>query len=428
VFTLLVLLALAAIPPYIHALTWSALSGYLAVFFPVVPVSGWGISYWVEFMALLPVSTLLVWIAFASVDPTLIEAGRVVRPDIEIFGRILLPLSKPALGTAFGLLFLLCCSDYSVPSLFGTDVYALDIFAQFSISASPSQAFLYAIPLMLVTMLVVIVCRSGIRTLAQTPDWLSSRFGTAPHFPRSFLLLQDMACIIIVLQILVLVCGLIFASGSFAAFTSSVIMAQGELYYSLMIALAVVLISLPIAMAAAYELKKPGLRGTAAWTFVLLPLAIPASLTGIGMITFWNALTPVIPYPGFFLPIMVGIARFAPISAIILFVQLRFVDPILFDAAEVFSQGVLMNWRGIRIPLFAPGFLVAAGILASLGTPWPCNSDDEDLQLPPLRCCCGSGRLMPVDDNNYPCCRCIHDFCALLDVQKTILQYGKWSG
>ncbi len=366
VFTLLALLALAAIPPYIHALTWSSLLGYLSDFLPVVPVSGWGISYWVECMALLPVATLLVWIAFASVDPALIEAGRVVRPDIEIFARILLPLSAPALGAAFGLLFLLCCSDYSIPSLFGADVYALDIFAQFSMSASPALTFLYALPLMLITMFVIITCRSGIRTLAQTPDWSSSRFGTAPSFPRPFVLLQDFARSIIVIQILVLVSGLVFATGSFATFTSSVIMAQAELVYSLMIVVIVIIVSLPMALAAAYELKKPGLRGILAWTLVLLPLAIPASLTGIGMITFWNAFPPSILYPGFFLPVMVGIARFAPIAAIILFVQIRFIDPILFDAADVFSDGILMNWAEIRLPLFAPGLVVAAGILAAL--------------------------------------------------------------
>ena len=134
-------------------------------------------------MALLPVATLLVWIAFASVDPALVEAGRVVRPDIDIFARILLPLSAPALGAAFGLLFLLCCSDYSIPSLFGADVYALDIFAQFSMSASPGQAFLYALPLMFITIFVIISCRSGIRTLAQTPDWLSARLVRLRGFP-----------------------------------------------------------------------------------------------------------------------------------------------------------------------------------------------------------------------------------------------------
>ncbi len=49
-----------------------------------------------------------------------------------------------------------------------------------------------------------------------------------------------------------------------------------------MIAIGVIVVSLPIALVAAYELKKPGSRGTAAWILVLLPLAVPASLTGIG--------------------------------------------------------------------------------------------------------------------------------------------------
>jgi iron(III) transport system permease protein len=363
---LLGLLALAAIPPYIHALVWSALMGYLADFFPGMPVSGWGISYWVECMALLPVAALLVWIAFASVDPALVEAGRVFRPDIGVFAHILIPLAAPALGASFGLLFLLCCSDYAIPSLFGADVYALDIFAQFSMSASPAQAFLYAIPLMSVTMIVLFLCRSGIRTLAQTPDWLSARFATAPCFPGPLVALQYLACGLIATQICVLFFGLVLTTGSYTMFINSVLMARGELIYSLMIAGGVILVSLPLALVAAYELKKPGARGTAAWILVLLPLAVPASLTGIGLATFWHSPVPALVCPGILLPVMVGIARFAPLAAIILFVQIRFIDPLMFDAADVFSPDPLMRWGGIRLPLFAPGLAVATGILAAL--------------------------------------------------------------
>lgn len=363
---LFALLAIAAIPPYIHALTWSALAGYLAGFLPGVPVSGWGISYWVEFMALLPIATLLVWVAFASVDPALVEAGRVFRTDMVVFTRILLPLSAPALGAAFGLLFLLCCSDYSIPSLFGADVYSLDIFAQFSMSASAAQAFLYAIPLMLVTIVVMLACLSGIRNLAQTPDWLSARFNVPPRFPRPFVLLQYLTFGMIAIQVLILFSGLVIATGSYNTFIHSVSIARTELVYSLIIAVAVILISLPLALAAALELKKPGLRGAAAWTLVLLPLAIPGSLAGIGMATFWNAAGASGGYPGLFLPVLVGIARFAPVAAIILFVQLRFIDPILFDAADVFSFSIMRNWTEIRLPLLAPGLFVAAGILVCL--------------------------------------------------------------
>jgi len=363
---LLALLALAAVPPYIHALTWSSLFWRIADFFPGLPLTGWGISFWVEFMALLPLATLLAWIAFASVDPCLVEAGRVFRPDMDTFLRVLLPLSAPALGAAFGFLFLLCCSDYAIPSLFGADVYALDIFAQFSASASSAMAFLYAMPLMLVTILVMIACRSGIRTLAQTPDWVSTRFGTKPRFPRVFVALQVIACGIISLQILVLFSGLVMTTGTLSTFARSVSVAQGELAYSLLIVTGVILISLPLALAAAYALKWPGLRGTVAWTLVLLPLAIPASLTGIGMILFWNIPGPAMLFPGLLMPVLVSVARFAPFAAIILFVQLRMIDPILFDAAEVFSRSSIKTWARVSLPLFAPGLIVAAGILAAL--------------------------------------------------------------
>jgi iron(III) transport system permease protein len=366
IVVLLAMLALAAIPPYIHALTWSSLLGSLTRFLPGLPLTGWGISFWVEFMALLPLAMLLTWIAFASVDHHLLEAGRVFRPDMDVFLRILLPLSAPPLGAAFGFLFLICCSDYSIPSLFGADVYALDIFAQFSASGSSALAFIYALPLMFVTIIVMITCRSGIRTLAQTPNWLSARFGTAPHFPCFFVLLQAIACGIIALQILVLFSGLILTTGTVSTFIRSVIVAQGELTYSLLIAVGVILISLPLALTAAFELKQPGLRGTVAWTLVLLPLAIPASLTGIGMIMFWNAPVPAMLYPGLLMPVLVSVARFAPFAAIILFVQMRFIDPILFDAAAIFSRNLLATWVQIRLPLYAPGLLVAAGILAAL--------------------------------------------------------------
>ncbi len=363
---LLVLLALAAIPPYIHALTWSALLGYVTNFLPGFPVTGWGISFWVELMALLPLATLLTWIAFASVDHNLVEAGRIFRSDPDTFRRILLPLSAPALGAAFGFIFLFCCSDYSVPSLFGVDVYALDIFARFSASGSPALAFLYALPLMFITILVMLTCRSGIRTLAQTPDWMSAHSGTALQLPRFFTWIQAVACGIIAVQIIVLFGGLVLTTGSLATLTRSVNMAQGELVYSLLVVAGVILISLPLSLAAAYELKRPGLRGAAAWILVLIPLTIPASLTGIGMITFWNAPIPAMLYPGLLMPVLVSVARFAPFAAIILFVQLRFIDPLLFDAAAVFSPGLIKTWVQIRLPLYAPGLFVAAGILATL--------------------------------------------------------------
>jgi iron(III) transport system permease protein len=363
---LLLLLALAGIPPYIHALTWSEIIHVSRTVLPGLPTTGWLISFWVELMALLPLSLFLTWIAFVSVDIRLVDAGRLVRSDMAVLRSIILPLAAPALGAAFGFVFLICCTDYSVPSLFGADVYALDIFAQFSASNSAAQAFLYALPLLLVTLVVMVACRSGIRTLAQTPGWIAARFGNPLVFPGWFRMLQAGAAILVGVQILVLFSGLILAVGSPEAFFTSVTLARNELIYSLLTAVLVIVISLPLALAAAQELKRPGIRGALAWIIVLIPLAIPAPLIGIGMITIGNLPILSAIYPALIMPAIVSVIKFAPFAAIVLFIQMRFIDPLLFDAAAVFSKSRPYAWTRIHLPLLAPGLVVSAGILAAL--------------------------------------------------------------
>lgn len=363
---LLLLLALAGIPLYINALTWSEAIQAARTVVPGLPASGWLVSFWAELMALLPLSVFLTWIAFASVDIRLVDAGRIVRSDIAVLREIILPLAAPALGAAFAFVFLICCTDYSVPSLFGVDVFALDIFAQFSASNSPAQAFLYSIPLLVVTLAVMIACRYGIRTLAQTPSWFSARFGNPPVFPKWFSVLQAAAVLLLMMQILVLFLGLILAAKSPEAFFTSVARAHDELAYSLLTAILVIIISLPLALAATRELVRPGIRGAAAWVIVLLPLALPAPLIGIGMITIGNIPFLSFLYPAQIMPAIVSVIRFAPFAAIVLFVQMRFIDPLLFDAAAVFARSRTEAWARIHLPLLAPGLVVSAGILAAL--------------------------------------------------------------
>jgi ABC-type Fe3+ transport system permease subunit len=97
---LLLVLALAPVPPYIHALTWSsaiaALNGRLATLGAApLPATGWTVSFWVQFMAMLPVAIFLSCIALASVDRTLVEAARMVRTDTDVLRTIILPLAAP---------------------------------------------------------------------------------------------------------------------------------------------------------------------------------------------------------------------------------------------------------------------------------------------------------------------------------------------
>jgi len=368
---LLLLLALAPIPPYIYALTWSttlyALNQFLAsIGAALVPSTGWVISFWVQLMALLPLAIFLSYIGLASVDKTLVEAARTIRSDGRVLREIILPLAAPSLLVACGFLFLISITDYSVPSLFGSDTYALDIFAQFSASNSPSATFISAIPLLIVTIAVLILCRSGIRKLAQTPNWMVGSWDTPPEFPTSFQSIQKGAFALLAVQMMVIFFGLVFSVGSWNKFVSTVLFSVNQLQYSCLVVIAVVLITIPFSLLVAHELMNQNARSSLWWLIILIPIAIPSPLIGIGIISFWNIPTLSFLYGTSLMPIFASVSRFAPYAVIILFVQYRFIDPVLFDAVKVFSRDIIDEWFEVKIPLLAPGLLIASGVVAAL--------------------------------------------------------------
>jgi iron(III) transport system permease protein len=368
---ILLVLALAPIPPYISALTWTEAiawtnTGLRDLGAATLPVTGWPISFWVQLMALLPIAIFLSFIGLSSVDKTLVEAARMVRPDGEVLTKVILPLAAPSLLTAFGFLFILSCTDYSVPSLFGSSTYALDIFSTYSASSSAATALVAALPLLIITFSIIMICRSGIRQLAQTPNWTVRVWDTPPVFPGSVRLMQEVAVALFGLQILVIFSGLFLSTGSVSRFVTTIIFSSHEIWDSLLIALLVVLIALPLGLAVTREMLRPGMRGSFWWIVILVPIAIPSPLIGIGLISLWN--NPGFPhlYGTVLMPVFASIARFASFVAIILFVQVRSIDPVLFDALRVFSRNDVDSAIKGYLPLMTPGIFVASGILAAL--------------------------------------------------------------
>jgi iron(III) transport system permease protein len=212
----------------------------------------------------------------------------------------------------------------------------------------------------------MVLCRSGIRKLAQTPNWMVGSWDTPPEFPTSFRWLQKVAGALLVVQMIVIFCGLIFSVGSWNRFVSTVLFSVNELQYSCLIVIAVILITLPLSLIVANELMKQNARSSFWWFIILIPIAIPSPLIGIGIISFWNTPTLSFLYVTSLMPIFASISRFAPYAVIILFVQYRFIDPDLFDAIKVFSRDVIDEWFQVKIPLLAPGLFIASGVVAAL--------------------------------------------------------------
>lgn len=365
------ILPLAALPPYVHATAWLTVTDAIGdlvrpLGFSVGVLHGWGGSLWVEVAAFAPLALGCAWLGLRSIDPDLIEAGRIARSDFQSLFRIVLPLSAPSLLTGGGIVFLLSLLDYSVPSLLQVHVYAMEVFAEFSASNSPERAFLLAVPLLLLAVSVIAAVLEPLRALTLRAVLHRPVWANPPRWPGWVAVLQGAVGMLLVVQALSPLIVVISLSGALRELASTMAQARGEVGYSLWTSGLAALLSLPLALLAARSLLHLGRFSKVRWLLVIAPLAIPASLVGIGLIILSNRPSLHTSTVTHMMPALAGMARFTPLAALILLAQMRRTDALLFDAALVFQRAWWRRQFQVAVPLLAPGFLAGAGLVFAL--------------------------------------------------------------
>lgn len=359
----LAMLAMIAVPPYLHALAWRhAISGINLVAhntaMPELAFGGWGAAWWVQTMALAPIAAGLALLGLHTVDRRLFEAARILRSDMDAFIRIVVPLAAPPVLAATGFVFLFTLVDYSVPSLFLLNTYALEIFAEFSANHVAARALLIALPFLVLTLLAVAIIQKLLRQAALGPPPSGGAWAFTPVWPKSFGTLQGLAVAILGLQVIVPLISLVDMAGRWDAIESAASSTADELFLSARTAAIAAVACLPLALFAANR-TLGAQRGW--WLLALLPLGIPGPLVGVGLITLWNNAFTTAIYDGEPMLVLTYLARFMPVAALILYAQLRRIDPLLIDAARILRPGAVRLWIQVYVPL-----LMRAGIAAML--------------------------------------------------------------
>ena len=364
---------LAPIPPYIHALAWNSSiftvnSLFHQIGLSAIPFQGWIAGWWVQLMSLAPIAVGLALVGLKSVEPAMIDSARVMRPDIYSLSRVALPLAAPALLAGGGVLFLLSLIDYSVPSLFNLNVYSLEIFAEFSATNEPVRALILSFPLLVIAVAVALVCLAPLRNAASSPAWRASAWKVKPAWPAWFSGLQWLAVAILLIQIGVPLLSLTANTGTWHNMATTVLSARSEISFTFWTDILVAALCIPIALASARELVGSKRWEKFLWILVIAPLAIPPPLTGIGLIVIFNRPFFSGVYGSVWMPVLAGLARFAPLAVIVLVAQLRRINPLLIDAARVLQTSRWQTWTRVWLPMLAPGLLAAAGIVFALTT------------------------------------------------------------
>jgi iron(III) transport system permease protein len=350
-------LVMGVLPPYIQALAWENFFQWL----PYRPSGEW-LAGGVMAMAYLPVGIGLAFLSLDTVARVPVEAARLWRSDLAVVQRVLLPLAAPLLAAGGVFLFLINLMDYSVPSLFGVNVYSLEIFAEYSASSQPGRAFLLSLPLVGLAALLLPLLQRVVRFAAQGQSAGPSPWQVKPTWPAWFAALQWAALAVWALQVGAPFVSLLSLSVAGGGMSELFLPASRDLGFSFGVAASAALLSLPLGWAV-LRLLRAGHR--LQWLAVL-PLAIPAPLIGAGLAAIFNQPWLKGIYDSAWMPVLAGLARFTPLAVLALAAQASRVDPLLLDAACLFQK---IRWQGffqVRLPLMAPGMIAAACLVFAL--------------------------------------------------------------
>ena len=172
------------IPPYITAVSWSNVLG------PANLAAGlWGeptaqliarLLFGLPGCVLVMVSTFMPAILLATltfvrtVNPRLEEAGRLSARPLRVLWGVTIPLVRPGVLLAATLVFLLALGEFGVPTFLRYNVFPVESFAQFSAFYNFGAATAAAVPLALLTFVVLGVewfaLREKVQALRPAPE------------------------------------------------------------------------------------------------------------------------------------------------------------------------------------------------------------------------------------------------------------------
>ncbi len=334
---------LPLIPPYIHAVAWSDLLRGL---------NGELKSIIVLFASFFPMTVCFSILGFHSIPENLIDCARVYQDKHVIFKRIVLPIVFPFACAGASLIFLSMLLDYTVPSMFSVNTYAMEIFTDFSAFGSFHRTSNLLIPIFMIGILVLFVMGYS---LSRYP----LGFTDAPKgqkslkLPKSLEIVVFISMAILSIQIAIPFFRLPVMMLKEEPFTTMITSAE-EFFNTLLIGVLTAVFALFPCKAASLKMLN---KNILFWFLCALPFVIPGSMAGISMILLSRNI-PFI-YGTLLSTIMALAGRFAPYAAIAFVYISSKQDTRLIDCARIYRKDFWSYLSKILFPLHRIEFFTA---------------------------------------------------------------------
>ncbi len=378
-------LAPLLIPPYISAIAWISLFGqngainqFIMSLFslkePVFTIYGMGGALLVLTLSYFPLITLLTISGLYSMDRKLEDAARLTRTEFGIIKSITLPLMMPYIISGAIFVFIFSLSNYGVPSLLRINTYPIEIFAQFSAYYDEGAAMALAIPIVLVSIILILLQRKYMGNRSYVALENGAEKGRAIRLGKARGIISLYPALILALSVLIPLLVLAANAGSLKTYIAALKTAHMQILVSFVLAVAAATAMVILGLFMAVIIERTHVKGKALIDILtFLPFAIPAVVIGIGLIKVWNR--PVIDavYGSALIIIFGYVTRFIPFVIRAISANMKQVNRNLEEAALLNDVGWLRRLFGVSVPLLAPGILAGWAIayifcMGELGT------------------------------------------------------------
>ncbi|WP_419509611.1 ABC transporter permease [Candidatus Allofournierella excrementavium] len=269
-------LLLAPVPPYVYALSWLS----VARLWRLNP-TGMLPSVAVEVLAYLPVCTGISLLALERLPKEPVQLALLMGREKKAFWDVVLPSVFPQVLASGGLVFILSVTDFSIPSLFQVNVYAMEIFSDYSAQGRTYHSFLLSLPLTAVAAVVMLLCMDPVKSIL-----MAAPSGAAPPV-RGGAAVAAAAWAGVAVCLFQVAFPLAALSPHLPSLGQAILLSWEELAVSCLTGVLAGLLALaPAALAAECLLALRGKKWL--WYLLLFPIALPGSIIGLGLLELVN--------------------------------------------------------------------------------------------------------------------------------------------
>jgi iron(III) transport system permease protein len=367
-FTVLFIIPLI-IPSYILAIAWFYCLGRSGIVASVLG-EGTGIltsnllfgftgTLFVMVSALLPIVIVLTMTYLRMVNPNLEEAAMLHCSWPNVLRRITLPLISPGIALAALIVFILTLGEFGVPSSLRFDVYPVESFTRFSAFYDFNTATAAAIPLGIITLIVLIAERLFLRKKTFVFRRMESE-RTMAVVPLGKTKPYFMVAVSILVFILVIVplCILLYKSVSLSSYTEAFIRSIDSIVRSLVYASIGATCLVVFGFFLGYLLERKAISlSYAADSIAVFLFALPGAVIGIGLSGLWNTQGTNFIYASMGIIIFGYIAQYTALGERIMAATFTHVPRSMEESAQIVGAGWHRRLFKILIPLTSRGMI-----------------------------------------------------------------------